>query len=204
LKNDVTIPFSSIHIQEDPSQTLVAKMYLVTSKQHSRQSERFSTSVGNVHIEENGLVVRHCGPQNGDVYVRGIGEYSSGIHKIRFLVKKNRITFCTCFNVVSKLKLISQNLSKSDKSYGWFSNDDVLNGDEEIAADETFEDMKGKTTFEIELELDCDSRKVSYVNQCTKNRRELNVNIKKCPFPWQFQCYLYETGDCVRLLPYVR
>jgi hypothetical protein len=201
LKNDVTIPSSSIHIQEDPTQTLVAKMYLVTSKQHSRQSERFSKSVGNIRIEENGLVMRHCGPRNDTAFVRGIGEYSSGTHKIRFLIKKNSIKYSTSFSVVSKLTLISKGLSGLYNSCGWNSNDDMFSTDATAAIDRNFRDMRGETTFEIELELDCDRRKISYVNQGTKNRRELNVDIRKCPFPWQLEFYLFEVGDCVRFLP---
>jgi hypothetical protein len=202
LKNDVTIPSSSIHIHEDPTQTLVAKMYLVTAKEYSRQIERFGESFGNVHIEENGLVARHCGPKNSNVYVRGIGEYSSGIHKIRFLFKKTSTRLNTWFSVVSQLMPIGQNTSDSPYTdYGWISNDHVRPSDAGSLVQKDFRDMRGETTFEIELELDCDSRKVSYVNQGTKNRRELNVDITKCPFPWHFQCYLYKTGDCVRLLP---
>jgi hypothetical protein len=176
-------------------------MYLVTSKQHSRQSERFGESFGNVHIEENGLVARHCGPKNSNVYVRGIGDYSSGIHKIRFIFKKTNTCFKTWFTVVSKLMPISQNTSDSPYTYyGWNSNDRVYPSDPGSLAHKVFRDIRGETTFEIELELDCDNRKISYVNQGTKNRRELNVDITKCPFPWQFQCYLFEIGDCVRLL----
>jgi hypothetical protein len=70
-----------------------------------------------------------------------------------------------------------------------------------MTVDENFQDMKGQTTFEIELQLDCDNRKISYVNQRTKNRREMNVDITKCPFPWQVRFYLYKAGDCVRFLP---
>jgi hypothetical protein len=83
--------------------------------------------------------------------------------------------------------------------YGW-SSDDIAYG-AEMGVGKNFRDMKGQTKFEIEFELDCDNRQISYVNQKTKNRRKINVNIEKCPFPWQVEFYLFETGDSVQLLP---
>jgi hypothetical protein len=199
LKDDVHTFSPSIYIQEDPAETLVAKMYLATSKDRSRQTERFGESFGDIRIEENGLVAIHCGPNNCASFARGVGEYSSGTQNIRFLFKKSSLTFITWFEIISKRILTSQ--VRSASSYGWHSNDDVSFADADMIVDENFQDMKGQTIFEIELQLDCDNRKISYVNQRTKNRREMNVNIKKCPFPWQVCFYLYEAGDSVRFLP---
>jgi hypothetical protein len=84
---------------------------------------------------------------------------------------------------------------------GWSSDDGIENSDDEIVGDKNFRDMKGQTRFEIELQLDCDNRKISYVNQGTKKRREMNIDITKCPFPWQVLFYMYAVGDCVQLLP---
>jgi hypothetical protein len=87
------------------------------------------------------------------------------------------------------------------EGYGWSNMDGIFGPNEDMLVDNNYQDMKDQTKFEIELELDCDNRKISYVNQGTKNRREMNVNISKCPFPWQVEFYMFAVGDYVRLLP---
>ena len=202
LKNDVKTPSSSIRIGEDPTQVLVAKIFLATSEQHSEPTERFGQSYGDILIKENGLVALQCGPKNSNTYVRGTGEYSSGKHNVRFLFKKGSITRDTSFHVISKSKLISEVTFKSFyQVYGWTSKDAAFPFDAEVPMPENFRDMSGQTTLEIEFHLDCDNRKISYVNQRTKNHRELKVDIRKCPFPWQVGFHLFEIGDYVRFLP---
>jgi hypothetical protein len=199
LKDDVNTYSSSITIQEDQSQILVAKMYVSTATGHLGQSERFGEVFGDIRIENNGRLATHCGPKNDRASMRGIGEYSSGKHCIRFLFKKSSTNYITSFGIVSKSTRIGRK-GFSNVVYGWASDDTVYYGSGRTD-DENFQDMRGQTTFEIELELDCDNRKISYVNQGTKTRKEINVNITKCPFPWQVEFYLFAVGDCVRLLP---
>ena len=192
LKNDTNTHSSSIRIEEDPTQVLVAKISLVTSERHSGPTERFGQSLGKVHIEDNGLVAKQCDPENTNTFVRGIGEYSSGKHNVRFLFQKSSTDRWTSFGVVSKLKSISRLTSNwSYQDYGWTSEDAFFSG-AEVSFPENFQDMSGQTTFEIELHLDCDNRKIIYVNRRTKNRRELDVDIAECPFPWQLEFYLFE------------
>jgi len=200
LKDDVNRCSPSIIIQEDQTQILVGKMYVSTTTRHSGQGERFGEVFGNIRIDNNGRLATHWGSEGSNACVRGIGEYSSGKHYIRFLFKKSDAVYITSFYVVSKLMPILGG-NTTYECYGWSSHDDIYSSDEEMGENENVQDMRGQTTFEIEFELDCDNRRISYVNQGTKNRREINVNITKCPFPWQVEFYLYEVGDSVQLLP---
>jgi hypothetical protein len=201
LKDDMNLYSSSIFIQEDHTQTVIGRMYVsATTKQSARQSEKFKESFGNVRIDDNGLLATHCGSRNDTALVRGSGEYSSGKHTIRFLFKKHDVEYITSFEVVSKLMPINGSNSNY-RLHGWSSLDEIYSCDDETIVDEHFQDMKDQSTFEIELQLDCDNRKISYINQETKNRREMNVNVTKCPFPWQVEFYMFAVGDCVKLLP---
>jgi len=200
LKDDVNTYSSSITIQEDQSQILVGKMYVSTATGHLGQSERFGEVFGDIRIENNGRLATHCGPKNARALMRGIGEYSSGKHYVRFLFKKSSTRFTTWFDVVSKLMPILEGKTIYE-GYGWSSDDTIYCSDNQKRSNENVKDMRGQTTFEIELELDCDNQRISYVNQGTKTRKEINVNITKCPFPWQVRFYLFVVGDCVRLLP---
>jgi len=200
LKDNINTYSPSISIQEDPTQILIAKMYVSTiPAQHSRQIERFGESIDDISIDNNGRLATHCGWKNSDAWVRGIGEYSSKKHYIRFLLKKRGARYVTSFGVVSKL------MSRSEEktgyaAYGWASDDTIDCPDIVMTVDKNFWDMNGRTIFEIELQLDCDNRRISYVNLGTKKRREMNVDITQCPFPWQIEFYLYEVQDWVQFL----
>jgi hypothetical protein len=61
-------------------------------------------------------------------------------------------------------------------------------------------DLNGKTSFTIQLFLDCDHRKIQYYNEDTKNKLEINIKLKICPFPWRIFVYLYSYGDRIQLL----
>ena len=61
-------------------------------------------------------------------------------------------------------------------------------------------DMKGETELKIELLIECDKRKISYVNECTCCTKQINVDLDLCPFTWRFYFYLYNAGDRVRIL----
>ncbi|CAF1203567.1 unnamed protein product [Adineta ricciae] len=201
LQNDLTAFTPLLSIHEHPSQILVSKVALSIPKDRVKQ-EKFGKPYGSVRIEGNNLIAVHCGTKNGTALVRGVGEYSSGIHKIRFLFKKSDIDYITSFGIVSKLMSLDLKTSDSSyKCYGWNSNDSTCAPGADQLQCKNLQDMIGQALFEIELTLDCDNRRISYINQRTQNRRELNIDITKCPFPWQVHFYLYEIGDCVRLLP---
>jgi hypothetical protein len=180
---------------------VVRKIYVSTiTTQHSGQIETFGESFGEILIDDNGRLATHCGSRNSNAWVRGAYEYSAGKNYILFLFKKKSLAYITSFAVVSKLMLKHKDTDDYQQC-GSFSDDDIGCAGVTIAVYEDFQEMKGQTTFEMELQLDCDNQKISYVNQRTKNKKEMNVDITKFPFPWQIQFYLFEIGDCVRLLP---
>ncbi|CAF1339401.1 unnamed protein product [Rotaria sordida] len=200
LKDDINTFSPSIFIQENPKEILIAKIHVSTIVHQLSQQEKFGKSYGPVCIENNGFMAKHIGPRNGTAYVRGIGAYSSGTHKIQFLFTKNSLKYITWFVVASASTPIGRTSKLPYNTYGWSSDDNIYCPDDIRTVDKNFRDMKGQTSFEIKLQLDCDNRKISYINQRTKNQRELNIDITKCPFPWQVEFYLFEVGDCVRLL----
>ncbi|CAF3851009.1 unnamed protein product [Rotaria sp. Silwood1] len=141
------------------------------------QDEKFGESIGNIRIEENGCVAIHMGSRRSDAFIRGICEYSLGKHKLRFLETDMKIS-----------------------TYSWCSNDNTipLHADSQVSKD--FRDMRYQTKFEIELLLDCDNQKIIYFNQQTKNKREMNIDVTICPFPWQLLFYPHAVEDCIQLI----
>lgn len=200
LRDDVNAVASSAFIEENPKETLVAKINVNVRSARFMQKEKFGEFYGPIVIENDGLVATHNGSKNGTSFVRGLGAYSSGKHIIRFLFKKTSLRYITGFDVVSTMMPINAASNSFYSAYGWLSNDDTYCDVSEVSIADNFRDLHGQTLFEIELMLDCDQRQISYLNQQTKNRRQLNVDIGKCPFPWQIQFHLFENGDCVKLL----
>jgi hypothetical protein len=201
LKRDIATISPSINICEDSTKVLIAKMYVSTIRQDLPQEERFGEFSGNILIEDNGRVASHGGLCRSSAHVRGKGEYSKGKHQIRFLINKTSALYVMSFNIVSKSNSISKTSALEEAiAYGWHSNDGINNPDKDILVNKDFKDLRGETTFELELLIDCDNRKISYFNERTKNKREMNVNIDKCPFPWQLQFYLFDVGDRVQLV----
>lgn len=201
MKDDVKAIVPTLIIEESPQESLIAKIDVFKTPRLHLQNEKFEESYGLIRLEDNGRVAVHIGPENDTSFVRGIGKYSSGKHKIRFLFEKSSTVFITSFDITSSRMPIDAGFDSTYNTYGWSSNDNVLGSSDVLIVDQNFRDMKNQSSFEIDLELDCDNRKISYVNVHTKNQRELHIDITKCPFPWQIRFYLYSVGDCVRLLP---
>jgi len=199
LKRDVTTVPPSISIFEDSTKILIGKMYVSSTRQTLGQKERFGEFFGNIRIEDNGRVALYSGSGESNAYVRGKEEYSKGKHQIRFIINKN--SYVMSFNIVSKSTPIRRMSSfEIGTVYGWQTDDCINNPDSDLQVKRKFKDLQGETTFELELAIDCDNRKISYFNERTKNTREMNVNIDKCPFPWQLEFYLYDIGDRIQLV----
>jgi hypothetical protein len=165
------------------------------------QEERFGEFFGSICIRDNGLVALHSGSVRSDAYVRGKGEYSEGKHRIKFIINKKTATYIMSFNIVSKLTPISRtSYLKPPITYGWPTDDGLNYPDKDRSHKKGFNDLQGETTFELQILLHCDNRKISYFNEKTKNTHEMNVNIDLCPFPWQLEFYLFDIGDRVQLV----
>ncbi|CAF1314045.1 unnamed protein product [Rotaria sp. Silwood1] len=201
LKLDLTTIAPLIDIYEDRTKILVTKLCISETKSHIKQNEKFGESIGNVRIEENGCVVIHIGPRRSDAFVRGICEYSLGKHKIRLFVKKETTAYYCFFGIISKTKSMPyKETDMKTSTYGWRSDDKTIPLHADSRTSKDCLDMKCQTMFGIELLLDCDNEKIIYVNQQTKNMREIKVDLEICPFPWQLLFYLHAVEDCIQLI----
>lgn len=203
LKNDVTDIWCSINVREDLSKPLVSKLILSSNtEQKSELNEQFQDYVGTVCIKENGRLVYHNGPKKGSAFVRGCQKYSSGVHEIRFVMDKKNSKYVMSFNIVpASISELAEEFDVTESCYGWFSDDISYScGGIQVPSTAEFYDMQGETMLEITLVIDCDNRKISYFNERTKNRREMNVNTTKCALPWKLLFSLFDVEDSIRIL----
>lgn len=166
-----------------------------------KEEERFGESFGSIRIEDNGRMIIHNNSETSDAFVRGRCEYLLGIHQIRFLVKRQSLSYYFFFGIISKSKKIPQHETEIEQSTcGWQSDDGTIPRTSNKLVRSDFRDMTDQTTCEIVLVLDCDNQKISYFNQQTGNTHEIDVDIIKCPFPWQLIFYLFDTNDSIQLI----
>ncbi|CAF2974284.1 unnamed protein product [Rotaria sp. Silwood2] len=59
-KRYITAVFHSININEDPTNILIAKMYISSTVQQLDFQERFGQVSGDIYIEDNGRVIKHA------------------------------------------------------------------------------------------------------------------------------------------------
>lgn len=201
LKYNINNIYSTITIHEDSRKLILPKICISSIVQQSFEDEQFRDFHGNISIAENGRLAYHHGPKRSDAYVYGTQEYSSGKYKIRFLMNKKDSAFTMSFLITSKSALIANNKTDPlELSYGWSTNDKIHRGGIKLAVSKDLHDMTDEKTFDIELLIDCDDQKIIYFNEQTKNNREINIDITRCPLPWQLFFYLYDIEDSVKLL----
>lgn len=203
LKRDFTPLDATFDVHEDRSRILVGRMgvHPPAEEQELRQLKRFGESLGDVSIEEYGRVIVHRGSSSENTFVRGTTEYSSGKHRVRLLLEKSDPRFSMGFFIISKsTNTRSESFDLERSCFGWYSSDATCPRDTGQPAVKNNFDMRGQRILQIELTLDCNNRTISYFNETTKNRRAMNVDITKCPFPWQLFFYLFDTGDSVRFV----
>jgi hypothetical protein len=201
LKCDFITVSPSARVCEDSTTIFINKIYVAVTKENLTQEERFGEVYRRISIEDNGRVALHSGRDSSIEYVRGKNQYSKGKHQIRLIINKRTASLVMSFNIVPTILAISSSPSDGEyHAYGWETDDGLIIPDSDYETEKNFKDLQGETTFELQILLDCDNRKISYFNERTKNKHEMNVNIQKCPLPWQLEFYLFDVGDRVQLL----
>lgn len=191
----------AITLQQDDNHLRIPRLVIDQMNRYSIFNESLISDSKYIQFDDQHHLAMHYGPYRIPVYITGTREYSTGQHQIRFFIRKKTNAFTLSFNIMSKL----MDLSSTDDvqqylTYGWQS-DDCINPSQSYPLKEKIQaDLRGKTKFHIRLLLDCDNHTVAYVNEKTKRRKELHVDLNKCPLPWKLHFYLYDVGDTVRLL----
>ncbi len=195
---ELKINKTDLLLREDPNITLISKLEISEITYQLIQDERLVSMCENIRIENNNQTAIHFGPRL-DSYIRGTNEYSVGRYKIRFTLNRKNTDSPVAFGIAAKTERFRRRWPSS--SYGWFSDGRISDGGHlQIDQNSSQNDMEGKTSFIIELLVDCDNRQIQYSNIQTNTTRMLNIDLEKCPFPWQIFFYLWETENCVQLL----
>jgi hypothetical protein len=196
LKQDLNTP-KTIFMKEDAySAVAVALMYPI-----SVPNDSFAHSVGNIQIEDNGYVIKQgILPPVGSA--RTTGEYTSGCHQFRFKIENietNPEKKWIFFGIVSKATLVRTQSYTSPTACGWAGLNEVFcNGVKSVNFKGYRSDMEKNDT--LQLFINCDLQTIRLTNERLDSKHQLEIDVNKCPFPWQVYLCLYYAGDKVRIL----
>jgi hypothetical protein len=202
LRYEVTGPSKINIIRDDYEISFITKLLVVETP-----DDVFEESNGNAKIADNGRVITH-GFWNSYGAVRGKSEYSLGCYQFYFELKgfNEMSAHGLSFGIISKTTPMKKT-SFEDTSCGWMRvENEILTfkrvGSQKVQneLDHTsiFYNSKKKDIFK--LIINCDRQKLRLKNERTGQKDEIIVDINKCPFPWQLNCSVYHSSDCIRLL----
>ena len=157
--------------------------------------EVFERSSGNADFEENGKVVYV--KNNSDIYteVRGKYEYTTGQHTLSFKVEE--LTGWILFGIISKSTPLQIHSYTSSSCYGWYNGPNfvyaagqhICGPNNDVAQNDV-----------VHLIINCDERLIRLTNERTNQTMELQIDLQKCPFPWQLHLNLNEVPTRVRII----
>jgi hypothetical protein len=191
--NDLVNP-RMIEIREDNSTPLTTKTFFISEI----VSDLFEQSKGYITAEANGQSAVHSlFPLTASI--RGKNEYSSGNCEIRFKIEYVHQSKWICFGIISKSTPIQINSHNALTAYGWAGNNEVfLNGVKYCGFNGYRSDIQINDIFE--LLIACDQQMIQFKNERTNQMHRIDINLKECPFPWQFQVSLYGSSDKVSFI----
>lgn len=168
-------------------------------KNCSISDERFERCIGDVSIEGDGRVAVHskrlC---SGDV--RGKQDYSSGQHRLKIRLQKNRSRLSIIIGVISKSTPMKIDSYKNPTFYGWASLTQCYLGGVFRKSGDAYSMHDNCENDTIELIIDVEGRMLQYTNQRTEQSAQLAVDVSRCPLPWKLHLSLGGDDDEVRLV----
>jgi hypothetical protein len=167
------------------------------------QQECFIKATNSASIENNGLIVKHLGPNSDYAHILGKRLYSKGRHTTRFKIQQSTLPYSIFFGCISSeipQKSINYN---SSAVVGWFGYNEIYqhgiwNNNSTLHG---YDSNEIETDDIIQLTFDCDQRCIELFHERLNKTYRLAVNIEKAPFPWQILVVLLHADDCVKILP---
>lgn len=196
LKKELNVP-TNVRIKQDGGSTsFIPKISL---EEDPTGHEIFDKILGGISIEENGQVVTHDST-TAHAAVRGKDEYSSGQHRLRLQIERLGAQKWILFGIISKsAPFTPEALYNSPYSCDWGGHDGVFtNGTYQRGLNGYKTDIEVNDV--VTLFIDCNRRKISRTNERTGSNQELDIDLTKCPFPWQLSLNIYDPETRIRIL----
>ena len=180
-----------------------AKIYSVTKRiLTSDVQEKFLKVTGPVNINDNGLLIKHTGPNSTSAFILGEQFYSEGRQTVRFKIEQSQSPYKIFFGCVSSRINFDKIHPKSPYIAGWFGQNEVYqnglcNTDAHMHG---YDSTKIQTYDVVSLTFDCDDKQIELYPERTKKIHELSIDLEQIPLPWQLLVILTYENDSVKIL----
>ncbi|CAF0828161.1 unnamed protein product [Adineta steineri] len=165
----------------------------------SQKDDRFCYHSNHVKIIDNGQIFIHDSTKN-DASIRGFNEYSHGEQTLFFRIEHMTSNDWIFFGIISKHASFDQKAYLNSSVHGWTGYNNVyINGKSMPVLNGYLNEMKVHDF--VELTIDCDKQTLYLWHSRQSYKNKLPVDIRTCPFPWQFLISCHNTNDSVRILP---
>ncbi|CAF0847768.1 unnamed protein product [Adineta steineri] len=155
--------------------------------------------VGNIRIEDNGQTIIHNHHQNCHATARGSNEYTWGQHRFRLKLENINTNKWIFIGIINKDTSMKETSHKSLSTYGWAPPDQVyLNGALHTGYKNYNSDIELNDI--MMFTIDCDRQKISLTNERTRSTWVIDIDLNKCPYPWQLHFNLHNANDRIRIL----
>jgi len=121
-------------------------------------------------------------------------EYSSGKHLIKFKIEQYGSHSSILFGITSKIASNISNPYKNPTFYGWTEKNLVyLAGVPERNFNGYKSDFQNNDIYL--LTIDCNQEMINLKNERTNHSFDLDIDLRKCPFPWQLNVHLFNDAE---------
>lgn len=163
------------------------------------KNDRFAFISDHVKILDHDQLILHDST-NIDASIRGLRDYSQGIHQLLFRIEHMTSNSWIFFGIISKQASLSSRAYLNPSAHGWTGYNNVyIQGKSKTVLNGYINDMKPNDL--IELTLDCTNQMLIFWHSRQSYKIQLPIDIRACPFPWQFLISCRNAHDCVRMLP---
>jgi hypothetical protein len=186
-----------INFNHDNNETsLIPKIFI-----NDASTDSFSQTKGNIQISEDGKVVIHGVPDE-IAEARCRGEYSLGQHRFHFQIGTLSSQYGFSCGIVSKTTPVGSIFNPPSfrnmhvYSYDGSGTYNPLNHNVVFFFSAQSYPFQSNNTYE--LLLDCNRKMMCLKNEQSGFTAECNIDVTKCPFPWQFFITLLHANESVR------
>ncbi|CAF1385670.1 unnamed protein product [Rotaria magnacalcarata] len=164
-----------------------------------KTDDRFSICSDHVKILEYGQLFTHDSSTR-DASIGGYHDYSQGEHKIFFHIEHMTSNQWIFFGIISKHVLLGQKAFMDSSAYGWAGYNKVYMGGKPMPILNGYHGDMKVNDF-VELTIDCERQTLCLWHSRQMCKNKLPIDIRTCPFPWQFLISCHNSNDSVRVLP---
>jgi len=202
---DTQLNVQAIADEDIPPVYLIKIMQLKSSDTHDDEKEevntdRFEIIAGQLSLSDDNHLLTHSGGLFGTFgSVLSLKRYSTSTHVLRFRLE-SKSSNPIFLGIVSESEPFIPRTCKFPSAYGWRDTNFTVNKGQSTDNSNKIGGRAFQSGDEIVLTLDCDHARLAFMHERTKITGTLEIDLQKCPLPWQIAISMVGMNDRVLLV----